>query len=117
MKTNRTRNSFLVASALVTIALALSSSSVQADGEVPAKNYHCTFFLIDHLEEALPFTITGNGTYTDSDGKRGTYDFDAKSLTLSFHGGTLDGQRAEYDVKTKHIHILGPSGRRVIECD
>jgi hypothetical protein len=29
----------------------------------------------------------------------------------------LDGQRAQYDTKTKHIHISGPSGRRVIERD
>ena len=106
----------MVALGSLVIAVALAGSG-QAQGEVPAKHYHCVMFIVDHLVDAAPFTITGNGTYKDSDGKRGTYSFDSASSTLTFHGGNLDGQRAQYDTKTKHIHILGPSGRRVIECD
>jgi len=90
---------------------------VQAQDEVPAKHYHCVMFIVDHLADTAPFTITGKGTYTDSQGAKGTYSFDSASSTLTFHGGNLDGQRAQYDTKTKHLHILGPSGRRVIECD
>jgi hypothetical protein len=116
MKTNRTPIAFLAALGLVMIALVFCASA-QAQGEVPAKHYHCVMFIVDHLVDAAPFTITGNGTYTDSQGKRGTYGFDSASSTLTFHGGNLDGQRAQYDTKTKHLHILGPSGRRVIECD
>jgi hypothetical protein len=98
---------------------AARSTYAQTDsgGEVPAKHYHCVMFIVDHLVDTAPFTITGNGTYTDSEGKRGTYNLDSASSTLTFHGGNLDGQRAQYDTKTKHLHILGPSGRRVIECD
>jgi hypothetical protein len=116
MKAKRMTIAVLIASASVMIALAFSVS-VHAEGDVPAKHYHCVMFIVDHLVDTAPFTITGSGTYTDSDGKRGTYSFDSASSTLTFHGGNLDGQRAQYDTKTKHIHILGPSGRRVIECD
>jgi len=86
-------------------------------GAVPARPYHCVFFVGDHLEDVAPFTITGNGTYTDSEGKRGTYSLN--SSTLTFHGGNYDGQRAEYETKggQPQLHILGPSGRRVIDCD
>lgn len=116
MKAKRAPISLVIALASGMIALALSASA-QAQGEVPAKHYHCVMFIVDHLVDAAPFTITGNGTYTDSEGKRGTYGFDSASSTLTFHGGNLDGQRAQYDTKTKHLHILGSSGRRVIECD
>jgi hypothetical protein len=92
-------------------------AQTDSGGGVPAKHYHCAMFIVDHLVDTAPFTITGKGTYTDSNGKPGTYTFDSASSTLTFHGGNLDGQRAQYDTKTKHLHILGPSGRRVIECD
>jgi hypothetical protein len=67
--------------------------------------------------DAAPFTITGDSTYTDSEGKRGTFSF--ASTTLTFHGGNCDGQRAEYETTggRPQIHILGWSGRRVIDCD
>jgi hypothetical protein len=95
----------------------VAGAQTESGGGVPAKHYHCVMFIVDHLVDTAPFTITGSGTYTDSEGKKGTYSFDSASSTLTFHGGNLDGQRAQYDTKTKHIHILGPSGRRVIECD
>jgi hypothetical protein len=85
----------------------------------PAKQYHCVYFVVDHLVDATPFTITGNSTYKDSDGKAGTYSFTSPSSTLTFHGGNYDGQRAEYETSggRPRLHILGPSGRRVIDCD
>ena len=92
-------------------------AQTDSGGAVPAKHYHCVMFIVDHLVDTAPFTITGKGTYTDSKGVSGTYTFDSASSALTFHGGSLDGQRAQYDTKTKHLHILGPSGRRVIECD
>jgi hypothetical protein len=116
MKTYLTSIARWAASASMMITLALTAP-VQAQGDIPAKHYHCVMFIVDHLVDTAPFTITGSGTYTDSEGKRGTYSFDSASSTLTFHGGNLDGQRAQYDTKTKHLHILGPSGRPVIECD
>jgi len=88
-------------------------------GQPPAKKYHCVFFLSDHLEDTAPFTINGAGSYTDSDGKGGTFVFNSSSSTLTFHGGNYDGQRAEYETSggRARLHILGPSGRRVIDCD
>jgi hypothetical protein len=96
---------------------AAPAQPVSGKGAVPARPYHCVFFVGDHLEDAAPFTITGNGTYTDSEGKRGTYSLN--SSTLTFHGGNYDGQRAEFETKggQPQLHILGPSGRRVIDCD
>jgi hypothetical protein len=85
----------------------------------PAKQYHCVYFVGNQLVDAAPLTITGNGTYTDSEGKRGTYSSNSPSSPLTFHGGNYDGQRAEYDTSggLPQLHILGPSGRRVIDCD
>jgi hypothetical protein len=67
--------------------------------------------------DVAPFTITGDSTYTDSEGKRGTFSY--ASETITFHGGNYDGQRAEYKTTSgrPEVHILGPSGRRVIDCD
>jgi hypothetical protein len=65
------------------------------------------------------FTITGPGTYTDSEGKRGTYTVNASSSTLTFMGGNYNGQHAQYESSygLARLHILGPSGRPVIDCD
>jgi hypothetical protein len=94
-----------------------AKAQTDSGGGVPAKHYHCVMFIVDHLVDAAPSNITGKGTYTDSKGVSGTYTFDSASSTLTFHGGNLNGQHAQYDTKTKHLHILGPSGRRVIECN
>jgi hypothetical protein len=100
-------------------APAAKTTQSGSGGAVPAKEYHCVFFVGDHLQDVAPFTITGNSTYTDSEGKRGTYSFTAASSTLTFHGGNYDGQRATYETSggQPQIHILGPSGRAVIDCD
>jgi hypothetical protein len=65
------------------------------------------------------FTIAGRGAYTDSDGKRGTYTYVPASATLRFVGGNLGGQRARYETSygVAKLHILGPSGRQVVDCD
>ena len=82
-----------------------------------ARPYHCVYFVVNQLVDAAPLTITGSSTYTDSEGKRGT--FSLNSSTLTFHGGNYDGQRAEFETSggQPQLHILGPSGRRVIDCD
>ena len=76
-----------------------------------AKHYNCAV--------GNSFTITGSGTYTDADGTRGRYTFNASSSTLTFAGGSFDGQRARYELSygLARLHILGPSGRAVIDCD
>jgi hypothetical protein len=98
-------------------ATAATPTQPGSGGRVPAKQYHCVYFVGNQLVDAAPLTITGNSTYTDSEGKRGT--FTSASSTLTFHGGNYDGQRAEYETSggLPQLHILGPSGRRVIDCD
>jgi hypothetical protein len=96
---------------------AAATPPAHAGGAVTAKPYHCVYFVGNQLVDAAPLTITGSGTYTDSEGKRGTYS--SVAATLTFHGGNYDGQRAEYETTggKPQVHILGPSGRRVIDCD
>ena len=45
-----------------------AKAQTDSGGGVPAKHYHCVMFIVDHLVDTAPFTITGNGTYTDSEG-------------------------------------------------
>jgi hypothetical protein len=71
-----------------------------------AKQYNCGV--------GSPIVITGNNTYSG-----GTYSFNAASAILTFRGGDYDGQRAVYEMSygVARLHILGPSGRLVIDCD
>ncbi len=88
-------------------------------GTPPVKQYKCVYFIVDHLVDAAPFTLTGASTYKDSVGKSGTYTFNQGSSTLTFHGGNYDGQSAEYETTGggARLHILGKTGRRIIDCD
>jgi hypothetical protein len=99
--------------------LSAMNASKTASPTPPLKAYHCVYFDGGQLVSVAPFTLTGATTYTDRDGKRGTYTFVVNTATLTFHGGNYDGQRAEYDTvgAKPALHILGPSGRRVIDCD
>ncbi|SRR5579883_1339164 len=45
---------------------------------------------------ALNFTIVDDRRYRDAAGAGGTYEFDADNTTLTFKGGALDGQHANY---------------------
>ena len=98
-------------------AVAAAPAQPGSGSGIPTKQYHCVFFAGNQLVDAAPLTITGTSTYTDSDGKRGT--FTSAASTLTFHGGNYDGQRAEYETSggQPQLHILGPSGRRIIDCD
>jgi hypothetical protein len=91
---------------------AAAPARAASSSAVPAKQYHCVFFLGDHLEDTSPLTITGNGTYSG-----GTYTM--ASSILTFHGGDYDGQRAQFETSggLPQLHILGKTGRPVIDCD
>jgi hypothetical protein len=97
----------------------MGGHAAAAPGQPPAKQYHCVYFVSDHLVDAASFTLTSNSAYTDSDGKRGTFSYNAATSTLIFRGGNYDGQHAEFDTAggKPQIHILGATGRRVIDCD
>jgi TPR repeat len=85
---------------------AMRGSNPVRPSQPAAKQYACGV--------AAPITITGNSTYNG-----GTYTFNSASSTLTFHGGDYDGQRAVYEMSygLARLHILGPSGRPVIDCD
>lgn len=85
---------------------AMRGTTAARPTQPPAKQYNCGV--------AAPITITGNSTYNG-----GTYSFNPASSTLTFHGGNYDGQRAVFDMSygLPQLHILGPSGRPVIDCD
>jgi hypothetical protein len=82
------------------------TTPVASSATPAAKQYDCAV--------GTPITITGNGTYNG-----GTYTFNPSTSTLTFHGGVYDGQRAQYETSygLAQLHILGPSGRPVIDCD
>ena len=96
---------------------AVAPSTASKSGAVPAREYHCVYSAGGQLVDVAPLTITGGSTYTDSDGKRGTYSSSASTLT--FHGGNYDGQRAQFETTggQPQLHILSPAGRPVIDCD
>lgn len=81
--------------------------------------YNCVFYVGGQgLVNGGGFTIAAGGHYTDRAGKVGTYTFDAAAQLLTFHGAAYDGQRAEYGSAGRPtLHVLGPSGRRVMDCD
>lgn len=85
---------------------AMRGATAAKSTQPPTRQYACAI--------GAPITITGNSTY---DG--GTYSFNPASSTLTFHGGVYDGQRAQYEMSygVARLHILGPSGRRLIDCD
>lgn len=84
--------------------------AMRSGGAKPAhpalKEYNCGV--------GSPIAITGNATYTG-----GTYSFNVSTSTLSFHGGVYDGQSAMYDMSygVPRLHIIGQSGRLIIDCD
>jgi hypothetical protein len=85
---------------------AMSGAKAATPLQPAAKEYNC--------EVGVPIKITGKGTYGG-----GTYTLDALSSTLTFKGGDYDGQRALFDMSygVPRLHLLGPSGRPVIDCD
>jgi hypothetical protein len=85
---------------------AMSGVKAARPSQPAAKEYTC--------EVGNPIIITGNGTYNG-----GTFGFNPATSILTFHGGVYDGQRAVYEVSygLAQLHILGPSGRPVIDCD
>lgn len=85
---------------------AMSGANAAKPTQPTAKEYSCGV--------GAPIKITGKATYGG-----GTYSFDASSSTLTFKGGDYDGQRAVFDLSygVPRLHLLGPSGRPVIDCD
>jgi hypothetical protein len=85
---------------------AVSGTTAAKPTQPAAKEYTCGV--------GSPIKLTGNGSYNG-----GTYSFNAASSTLTFKGGDYDGQRAVYEISygLARLHILGPSGRPVIDCD
>ena len=122
MKIKRLITSILIASAAVMLAMAFKAT-VHAQGNsggVPAKEYKCVFFINGILQTVPGFTITGPGTYEDSNGKKGTYTFDSASSTLTFHGGMNDNVPAECVSKggKMTIYILNKANRhRAYTCN
>ncbi len=90
-----------------------------ASSTVAAGKYSCFYYIKGTgLVNGGAFTIGNGGRYSDRDGRPGTITFDAAEQILTFHGAAYDGQRARYEnQKAPTIHIMGPSGRNVLDCD
>jgi hypothetical protein len=80
-------------------------------------HYSCVAFVANHLVHSGELTITGASTYK-SGSTGGTFSFAAGTGLVAFHGGPYDGQQADYEAAQRPtIHIHGPSGRRVLDCE
>jgi len=85
-------------------------------GTITAKSYHCVVYIGGSGLQTVPgFTIRSGSAYQDSNGKNGTYTFDAAKSLVLFYGGSMDGTAALYDGK---IHLYNEKRTRtVIDCD
>ena len=68
---------------------AAAAADARGQGGVAAGSYEC--WANGQARMLLNFTIGGGGKYTDSDGKVGSFGFDAKTARIVFKGGLLDG--------------------------
>ena len=93
------------------VLMAMRGGEAARVGDPAAKQYNCAI--------GVSLNITGAGTFTDADGTRGRYSFNAASSTLTFTGGSFNAHRARYGMRySLHpLHILGPSARAVNDCD
>ncbi|HXV18137.1 MAG TPA: hypothetical protein VD758_15215 [Gemmatimonadaceae bacterium] len=100
-------------------AAARAQAGRATSGTVAPGKCSCYYYLKGTgLVNGGAFTIGNAGRYSDRDGRPGTTTFDAAEQILTFHGAAYDGQRARYEnVKAPTIHIMGPSGRNVLDCD
>jgi hypothetical protein len=95
----------------VTLAAAVAPTVAQA--QAPSGSYECWFF--SSARGGLNFTLAGGGRYTDVEGKSGIVSSSGAQMT--FTGGALDGQRAQYKGgNPPTVSILGPRGDEVSSC-
>lgn len=100
---------WLIVAALSVLPLAPAS----AQG-VPPGSYECWYST--RAQPGLNFCITGNGSYTDVEGKRGAFSL-GNGNAMSFQGGAHDGSRAVYKGgNPPTISFLGPSGNEAAFC-
>ncbi len=98
--------------ALITLLAASMTSSV-AEAQAPNGSYECWFF--SSARAGLNFRLTGDGRYTDVEGRPGTITF--SGAIMLFSGGALDGQRAQFKGgNPPKVSILGPRGDEVSSC-
>ena len=99
-----------------TIGLALLAAmpaAAQAQS-VAAGSYECWYFT--RAQPGLNFAITGAGTYTDVEGKRGTFTMGAGN-SIAFKGGAHEGSRAVYKaINPPTVSFIGDRGAEAAFC-
>src|ERR1700694_5373517 len=87
------------------ILLAAAMAPAVAEAQAPHGSYECLFF--SSARSGLNFTLAGSGRYIDVEGKSGRISTSGAQMT--FTGGSLDGQRAQYrGGNPPAVSILGP---------
>jgi hypothetical protein len=99
---------------LAAVLSAASSAAVQAQ-TVATGAYECWYFT--RAQPGLNFNITGPGTFTDVEGKRGTFTVGTDNR-MTFKGGAHEGSRAVYKpLKTPTVSFIGNSGAEAAFCE
>lgn len=103
------RNVLSIAAAL------LASIPIVADAQsVATGSYECWYFT--RAQPGLNFRITGAGTYTDVEGKRGTFTLGAGN-SMAFQGGAHEGSKAVYkNINPPTVSFIGQSGAEAAFC-
>jgi len=86
-----------------------------AQAQMAVGEYECWYFT--RAQPGLNFKITGAGTYTDVEGKRGTYSLGANNQ-ITFRGGAHEGSRAVYkNIEPPTVSFIGNSGAEAAFCE
>jgi hypothetical protein len=110
----------------VSIALAACSPTLAQSQKAPSKvavgSYECWANGAPRL--LMNFEIKDGTKYTDSDGKTGTYSYDASSGRITFKGGALEGVMPAGFVSIYHetkgkptVSYRSPRGAEAAFCE
>jgi hypothetical protein len=99
--------------AMLALIISGADASRAQTSDISTGKYECWYFT--RPLPGMAFTISGEGRYTDIEGKAGSYS--ASSGRLVFQGGALDGQHAVYRPgRPPTIAFLGTGGRETETC-
>ena len=100
---------------IAALAIASGLPAAAAAQNVSAGSYECWFFSRARLD--LNFRIVDGKTFTDSEGKQGTYS--VADGVITFQGGALDGEKAHYLIEKGRpkASFRNGQGREISFCE
>jgi hypothetical protein len=103
----------LTAPMLFAVMSVLGSAAAFAQGAIPTGRYECYYFTTPL--PGMAFTINGPGSYSDVEGKAGTYTVTGSQI--AFSGAAFNGQHALFHPGSPPtIAFVGTGGRETEVC-